>query len=244
MRNRLLIFVLILSAAILGVTGCDLLGERGSDDLITETREVSNYNSIALSGSGDVVVAQGGSESLTVETDDNLMEHVETEVRNGTLHLGFETDENSRGFSPTRLIFTVGVDDLKGLSVSGSGSIESDIIETDSLDATISGSGEIQIGDLIANEVTGKISGSGKIDLAGVIAIQDVTVGGSGNYRAGDLQSESAEVSVSGSGNATVWATETLDASISGSGSIDYYGNPSVNQSTSGSGNVNNRGDK
>jgi len=244
MRKRKFVFVLLLSAAIFGITACDLIGERGSGDLVTETREVSNYDSIALEGSGDVIVTQGGGESLIVETDDNLMEQVETEVRNGTLYLGFETDIDDRGFSPTRLIFTVGVDDLKGLSVSGSGNIESDMIETDSLEATISGSGEILIGEVAADDVTGKISGSGKIDLAGVTATQDVTVGGSGNYRAGDLQSESAEVSVSGSGNATVWATETLDASISGSGSIDYYGNPSVNQSTSGSGDVNNRGDK
>ena len=244
MKKRILVLGLLLSAALLGITACNLIGERGSGDLITETREVSNFDSIALEGSGDVIVSQGGGESLIVETDDNLMEHVETEVRNGTLYLGFETDVDSRGFSPTRLIFTVGVNDLKGLSVSGSGNIESDMVETDSLEATISGSGEILIEDLIASEVTGKISGSGKIELSGEAVTQDVTVGGSGKYRASDLQSESAEVSVSGSGNATVWATKTLDASISGSGSIDYFGNPSVNQSTSGSGDVINRGDK
>ncbi len=58
--------------------------------MITETREVSNFDSISLSGSGEVIVTQGGSESLAIETDDNVMEHVKAEVRCGTLNLSLE----------------------------------------------------------------------------------------------------------------------------------------------------------
>ena len=236
------LIVLLLLAATFTVTACDANIVNGSGDLITETREVSGFDSIDLSGSGEVIVTQGGSESLAVETDDNVMEHVETEVRGGTLHLGFEEGFNL--IDPTRLIFTVGVDDLSELSVSGSGSVESEGLDTDRFNVTVSGSGDVQIADLTADSVEAKISGSGNVDLAGEAATQDVTISGSGKYRAGDLASESVEVSISGSGQATVWATESLDSNISGSGSVDYYGRPSIDTSGSGSGQINSLGEK
>jgi hypothetical protein len=234
--------VLLLLGTIFVASACGATIIKGSGDLITETRQVSNFDSIDLSGSGEVIVTQGGSESLTIETDDNVMEHVKAEVVGGTLELGFEEGLNL--IDHTRLIFTVGVDDLKSLEISGSGDIESDMIETTRLDATISGSGDVQIGTLTADEVKAKISGSGEIDLAGEATAQDITISGSGKYRAGDLRSESAEVSISGSGDATVWATDSLDVNISGSGSVDYYGRPTMSTSGSGSGDVTSKGEK
>jgi hypothetical protein len=242
MCKKRLFLVLLLLVAILVVTACNASIIKGSGDLITETRQVSNFDSIDLSGSGEVIVTQGGSESVTIETDDNVMEHVKAEVVGGTLQLGFEEGLNL--IDHTRLIFTVGVDDLESLEISGSGDIESDMIETTRLDVTISGSGDVQIDDLMADEVKAKISGSGEIDLAGEAATQDVTISGSGKYRAGDLRSESVEVNIGGSGDATVWATETLVTDISGSGSVDYYGKPSVSTSGSGSGDITGLGEK
>jgi hypothetical protein len=240
-RKRILM-VLLLLGTIFVASACGATIIKGSGDLITETRQVSNFDSIDLSGSGEVIVTQGGSESLTIETDDNVMEHVKAEVVGGTLELGFEEGLNL--IDHTRLIFTVGVDDLKSLEISGSGDIESDMIETTRLDATISGSGDVQITDLTAGEVTAKISGSGEIDLAGDAAAQDITISGSGKYLAGDLCSESVKVKISGSGDATVCATEDLDSNISGSGSVNYYGRPSINTSGSGSGKINGLGEK
>ncbi|HSG17503.1 MAG TPA: head GIN domain-containing protein [Anaerolineae bacterium] len=242
MRKRGLLLVVIMLAAVIVTTACNANIVNGSGDLITETREVSDFDGINLSGSGEVIVTQGDTESLTVETDDNVMEHVKSEVRGATLHLGFEEGFNL--IDPTRLIFTVGVDDLSELSISGSGDFESDSVDTDRFKVTVSGSGDVQISDLTANSVETRISGSGDVDLAGEARTQDVTVSGSGKYHAGDLASESVEVRISGSGNATVWATESLDSNISGSGTVNYYGRPSINTSGSGSGQLNNLGEK
>jgi hypothetical protein len=241
MYKKRFIVVLLTLAVLLTVTACSGL-IRGSGNLITETRQVSNFDSIELSGSGEVTIIQGGSESLTVETDDNVMEHVKAEVESGTLKLGFKEEIN--WISPTQLIFNVGVDDLTGLAISGSGDIETDVLETDRLDAAISGSGDIQISDLTAGEVKARISGSGEIYLVGEVSAQDVAISGSGKFLSGDVCSASVKVTISGSGDATVCATETLDANISGSGSVSYYGRPSVNTSGSGSGSINNLGEK
>lgn len=240
-KKRFLIVLLLLVTA-LAISACNARIIRGSGDLITETRQVSNFDRITLSGSGEVIVIQGGSESLTIETDGNIMEHIKAEVEGGTLRLGFEEGYNL--ISPTRLIFSVGVDDLTGLTISGSGDFESDQIETSRLEATVSGSGDVQITDLSASEVVARISGSGEIDLAGDVAVQDITISGSGKYLAGDICSQSVRITVSGSGDATVCANDTLDITISGSGSVNYYGRPSINSTGSGSGRINNLGEK
>lgn len=238
--KRLFLFCLVL-LVILTITACNAIIINGSGDLISETRQVTDFDSIALSGSGVVIVTQGGNESLTIETDDNVMDHVRAEVEGRTLKLGFE--ERLNVIAPTRLIFNVGIDDLKDLTISGSGDIESDMIETGRLEAAISGSGAVKIDDLTTDGVTAKISGSGEIDLTGKSTTQDVTISGSGKYLAGRLCSESVTVKISGSGDATVCASETLDSSISGSGSVYYYGRPSINSSGSGSGKINNLGE-
>lgn len=215
--NWKIVGFLVIAVILLGA--CNVV--RGSGDMVTESRSVSNFDSISLSGSGDVIISQNGDESLTIETDDNIMQYVTSEVRGGTLHLGFE---ELTSVSPTRLVFTVGVDDLTGISISGSGNVKADGIQTDLLDIGVSGSGDLE--------------------LEGEATRQEVGISGSGKYRGGDLRSETAEVNVSGSGDVTIWATDSLDVSVSGSGSVDYYGSPAVNSSTSGSGSVNSLGEK
>lgn len=233
---------LLLLAAMLTVTACNAVFVRGSGDLITQEKQVSDFDSIDLSGVGEVIVTQGGSESLTIETDDNVMEHLKVVVENGTLKLGFE--DGSKFITPTRLVFYVGVDDLTRLIVSGSGDIKAETLEADHLDVIVSGSGNVRIVDLATGELQTEISGSGEVSLAGDAAAQDVTISGAGEYLAGDICSKSVEINVSGSGDATVCAMETLDASISGSGSVNYYGKPSINSSGSGSGTLNSLGEK
>lgn len=241
MYTKRSIIILFALAVLLAFTACSAI-TIGSRNVITETKQVSNFDRVALEGSGEVIVTQGGSESLTIETDSNIMQYIKAEVEGGTLTLGFKEGVNL--VFPSRLIFSVGADDLTSLAVAGSGKIEAEQIETEDLEVKVGGSGDLRIADLVAGKVKARIGGSGRIDLAGEAASQDVSISGSGKYSAGDVCSESVMVSVSGSGDATVCATESLDANINGSGSVNYYGQPSVNLSGSGSGGINNLGDK
>ena len=205
----------LLATMVLLLSACGLVYVRGSGNLISEPRSVSDFDRVSLSGSGEVIITQSGEESLIVETDDNVMEYVTTSVRGGTLYLGFEA-KKARAVSPSRLSFSLDVKDLVGLKISGSGSVDSASIDTDRLEVEVSGSGDVRIDSLTADEVDVRISGSGNVELAGEAAEQDVTI--------------------SGSGDATVWAIDSLDARISGSGSVKYYGRPTTNLSGSGSG--------
>ncbi len=238
----LLAMVAIVLSACNIITGA--LGTvQGSGNLVAESRQVRNFDRLSLNGSGEVIITQSGEESLTVETDDNIMPYITTDVRDGTLYLGSDT-RRIKGISPTHLRFTLKVKDLVGLDILGSGDITAPSLATDRLAVCVCGSGAARIGSLAAEEVEVEINGSGNVELVGEATRQAITINGTGEVHSGDLLVEAAEVAISGSGDVTIWATESLDAHISGSGSVNCYGNPQTSLSGSGSGKINSLGKK
>ncbi len=104
----------------------------GSGNIITEERNVSGFDRVTLSGFGEVSVQQGEAVSLTVSTDDNIMPHVRTEVRNNTLILDFDDKGRNRGYNPTDGIkFNLVVKDLSRIDISGAGSFDVKELETE-----------------------------------------------------------------------------------------------------------------
>lgn len=227
MRARSGWAVAVVAGALVGCT-------TGSGVLVTETREAVGFTAIDLQGTGRVEVAVTGAESLEITAEDNLLPRLTTEVRDGRLVLG------TRGsIRPTEdIVYTITAASLDGLSVSGSGGIEADGIETDTLDLDVSGSGAITAATASAGAVDADISGSGAILVSGVADTLDLSVSGSGSFEGSELEVAAGDVSLSGSGNAVVNASRTLDVSVSGSGSVLYLGDPSTTVSTTGSGSV------
>jgi hypothetical protein len=216
---------------------------KGSGNVVTEERDVSGFDRVALSGFGEVIITQGDQESLTVETDDNLMRYIETEVRGGTLELRF-TDDDILLRPSKSIIFRLSVIDLTALDSSGAGLFEIDALDADCLKITLSGASDIGIDSLTATDLAVTVSGAGNIKVAGQVETQEVNLKALGNYNASDLESQAATVRISGAGSASVWVHDTLDVTISGAGNVDYYGSPEVSENISGVGKVTSQGDK
>jgi len=240
--KRISLFVL---PACLLVAGCLNLsswsGVKGSGNIVSEVRPVSDFDRVLLSGSGHLSISQGDQESLTIEADDNLLPLIQSRVADRALHLGPEHGS----LAPTKTIrYRLQLKNLKELDLSGSLEAEAESIKTGRLVLRISGSGKIRVPKLETAELDVGVSGSGDIELGGKADRQQISISGSGNYRAGDCASQNTTVDVSGSGDATVWARLTLDAHVSGSGDISYYGSPRINSHVSGSGGIHQAGDK
>jgi hypothetical protein len=207
----------------------------------TESREVSGFDSIAISAFGEVQIRQGDTESLTIEAPSDYLRYVESTVENNTL-----TISTRRGFigAPVRRVFyTLTVKDLKSLQLSGAGTIKIlDGFQTQDFSLNLSGAGSIEIDSLTAKSLTVNFASAGAIVIAGKVDSQSVNLSGVGSYETGDLESKSVNIKLTGAGSATVWATETLGVTVSGVGSINYYGSPQVSQSITGLGSVNSKG--
>lgn len=187
-----------------------------SSDLTSESRDVSGFSEVELDGIGNLTIQQTGSESLTVEAEEDVLPKLRTEVKNNRLIIGPEPHTSISTHKPVNYKLTV--KDLDALKMAGSGSIEAEDVDTDNLAVTINGAGEVK--------------------MAGRADSQDVDISGSGDYQASDLESKDVTIDVGGSGSAVVNVSDELDAKVSGSGSVEYIGDPTVNEDVSGSGRV------
>ncbi len=189
---------------------------QGSGVEATQSRHVAEFSSVELAGSNNVVVHVGDQQSVVVHADDNLLDHVTTEVQNGLLVIG----NTSGSFTTTRpMSVEVTVPALSELTLSGSGNISATGIKTSSLTVTLAGSGILQASGTATRLV--------------------VNLDGSGQAQLGQLVARDVQAAVGGSGEIFVTATGSLDASVPGSGTIVYGGSPEhVTTSVTGSGSV------
>jgi len=217
----------------------------GSGVSKSETRAVSDFESIAIEYPAEITVKQGDSESVIIEAEDNLLPQLALEVRNGTLH--FENTERqwSERVNPTKpVLMTITVVDLNQVQFSTAGKMLIDSLQTDLLEIAVSGAGDLTLKKLDVNSLEFRLSGAGNIYADGTADNLQVHISGFGNFNGGDLQSQNADVNISGAGSATAWVEQDLQAHISGAGSINYYGDPHVSKSISGAGSINEAGTK
>lgn len=234
----------------------------GSGIITTQTYAVKDFTGVILEGVGDVYITQENTESLSIETDDNLFAQLNIRVSGDDLILGSQPYVN---LNPSKsIIYRLAVKDLSDMTLAGSGNIYSEPLQATSLKVTVAGSGDVEVKGLTGTDLsvnlTGSgnitfdqiavtsidisIDGSGDIKLNGKVDIQTIEVYGSGKYLAGDLETANADILIQGSCNLTVWVKDKLDIHVNGSGDVSYYGRPTTNQSGNGSGNVLSLGEK
>ena len=180
----------------------------------TQARVVAPFTSVELAGSNNVVIRVGEKQSIVVRADENLLDRVTTEVHSGKLVIA-----NTPGSLTTKspMSVEVNVPTLTALTLTGSGNIVVNGIESDSLKVTL--------------------PGSGALTASGTATRLDVTVSGSGTVQFTRLVANDVRAVVSGSGSIFITATKSLDASVSGTGAILYEGNPQdVTKSVTGAG--------
>lgn len=213
---------------------------KGNGNVITENRTTANYNAMSIAGFFNVELVEGQEGQITLKGEENLLEHIVTEIKDGKLVIKVEKGLNlipsnwKQGISIIILIESV-----DEVTLSGSGEIiGKKMIETDYFKTDISGSGNISL-EVNATSVSANISGSGNIALRGKTSDFDVRVSGSGNVNAFGLEAKKVSANISGSSDIDLTATEMITARVSGSGNVTYRGNPKkIDTKSSGSGTI------
>jgi hypothetical protein len=209
-----------------------------SGNVKTETRDVTGFSGISLSLPAKVTIKQGNKEGVIIESDDNFLPLIETVVERGQLRIRpVEKNMSFKGRS-MRLNITVDVINIESLSVSGSGDIIADQLNSPKLKASIAGSGDVNIKSLTSDSVKVSIAGSGDLNLGGTANELEGSIAGSGTVKADRLKAKTVVLKIAGSGDATVWATDNMKLSIAGSGDVKYWGEAKVTQSVAGSGSI------
>jgi hypothetical protein len=219
--------------------GCSIeIKHRDKSEVKKETREVSNFSSISLSVSADVILVQGSPQKVVLEGEADDLKNTLTEVDGSRL----EIKRKSWNFDNNKIKVYITVAEINGLTVSGSGSIISEgSVKTEDLKLTVTGSGDIKLYNLKATFIKSVVSGSGDISIDGKDCKPDeqiLTVTGSGDIHAENVVTKQIKVNVTGSGSCKINATEKIDANVTGSGDIYYRGGAIIDAHVTGSGKV------
>jgi hypothetical protein len=269
MRRKLSLTIIVAALALV-MMACELsgilvennviTGERGSGNVVEETRPVSGVRGVDLATIGNVIIEIGEDESLRIEAEDNLMKFFETDMRGDTLEIG--TNPSTVNLRPTKpVLFFLTVKELEMATISGSGNIQVPDLSGDNFSAAIGGSGDISMGNLEADKFDVDIGGSGnvttervsvplfqvKINGSGDITLQELqadtlslNVNGSGNLRIDDGMVDEQDIDINGSGNLQAGdvSSQKSNINISGSGGITIWVIDSLDVRINGSGNV------
>lgn len=183
---------------------------QGSGNIITEQRGVSEFSSVSVGGVFKTEITAGKDFSLNIETDDNLLPFVKTEVRGDTLKIS--ADSRLRSARP--IVIRITAPDIIGVEADGAA------------DVTVSG---------INNRMLSlSLGGASKMTAAGVTERAMIDVSGASSLTAYDLTAELASVDTSGASRTRVNASEQLIADASGASTILYKGSPNVRRTSSG----------
>lgn len=237
-RRRLLIGACALACAI-AAPQADAWGwggdtVTGSGPVTRQERALGHFSGLSVSLPGDVQVRTGNSESVSIETEGNLLPLVETVIEDGTLKIRAKRDTNLRTRHLKIVVQTRGIERV---SLAGSADVDVDAMRGARVRFDIGGSGEIKLRRLEAEDVSVNLGGSGELDIDGGTArALHLSVAGSGDIDMAHVRADSASVSLAGSGGAKLWVRNSLNLSVAGSGDVEYYGDPKVSTSVMGSG--------
>jgi hypothetical protein len=207
----------------------------GKGAVIKRSLPLQPVHAITLQGSLDVQLTQGEGQSVEVEAQENLVDLVETTVKDG--HWTIRTRECYRTDKPFAVHLRVPKVDR--VTVQGSG----DVVGTgtftgNSFNLDVQGSGNLKI-NVNGGSVKTSVQGSGAVKVSGTCDDLAATVQGSGDVKAGELKAGRARVNVMGSGDITVQTNGALEGDIMGSGDVEYLGSPSpLSVQVTGSGRV------
>jgi hypothetical protein len=218
--------------------------ERGSGNVVAETRNVSDFHAIDVSYPAQVLVKQGAKESLKIEAEDNLLPYLKTQVRGGTLEIFYDRNSNKHINTTKTVKITIVVKDLDEVEFTSAGELTINALKSDALDVSLSGAGNLDLNDIDVKELHVSLSGAGSLTASGTADNLDVNISGFGDFKGADLHTQNALVDISGAGSGTVWVDHDLTAQISGAGSVNYYGSASVTKQISGVGSVKHTGNK
>ncbi len=212
---------------------------RGSGNLVTELRDLSEITAISIRYPSEITIRQGEVQSVEINTDDNLLPQLSTEVHAGELVVqNNERSWSRRVNSSASVKIIITVNDLHRIDFDSAGKVLVEQLSTDTLQLNLSGAGEITLSNLALRVLTVDLSGAGSIHSAGNIDALNLTIDGLGSFDGASLATQSADVSINGAGSATVRVALALTAEINGAGSISYYGSPQVTKSVNGLGSI------
>lgn len=199
-------------------------GISGDGNVVTTKRAITeSFTSIEAKTGLDVVIEQGNSELISVEADENLQDHIKTEIKNGVLTVYCDASimKSSAQKVYVRAKDISSIKSSSGASVTTANEIVSPQLQLDS-----SSGSEMDI-SVSSNELSCESSSGSEITVTGKANLVTTDSSSGSEIDLSKLNATSAKANSSSGSSIIVNASKEVKANASSGSSIHYLGKPS-----------------
>jgi hypothetical protein len=231
---------------------------RGNGKLTTKNFQLDKFTEVKLATQGVAYVEAGSENTVVIKGEENLLDYLKVEVREGVLVISSEDGYSLRPSDsliyritttePIEQLTTASSGDIKTpslkgdriiLSILSSGDISVDNIEAKDLEISINSSGDIKVKTLRCDILEAKINSSGDAILGtGTAEEQDIRANSSGDYKAPTVESKEAYVTINSAGDVYINVSDYLSLRSNSSGDLKLVGNPKIDANMNSSGRI------
>jgi len=209
-------------------------GKRGNGQVVEESRKVTDeFNMVHASEGLDVFVTQGNQFSIDVEADENIIDLIGTDIRDGRLKI--HAIENIG--RATKNVY-VTLPEVASLSTSsGADLIAQNTIKTRKIELDASSGSDLEV-EVDADEVSADTSSGADIKISGRTNVFYADASSGSDIKARDLMSKRCTADANSGADISVNVSESLTADASSGADISYTGDANVQKKKSASGSV------
>lgn len=192
---------------------------------ISETKTVSEFDK--LRSNSLKIELHYGEPALKIDANENLMDKIVTEVKDGELYIGLKPGSYNNTHDAAKIHLTT--KNLNSIKAHGGANIFSDDTFTfEKINLEAHGGGHIKL-EIQADDVNVNAGGGGRVILFGNTTNLTASVHGGGGLEAFDSNIKNASMEVGGGGRAEVNTEALSKAKVWGGGTLIYQGNPTIN---------------
>lgn len=209
-------------------------GKKGSGTIVEDIRNVTaDFTEVHASEGIEVYVTQEENFGILVEADDNIIDLIGTEIKNGKLKI--HAEENIGNATKKVYVSLPIVSSLQ--SSSGARLTGQNQISTTSLRMAASSGARLNAA-VNTPKLELDASSGAHIEVAGNAGEVYADSSSGANVSAKDLKSKTCKAQASSGANISIYVSDALDASASSGANISYDGDAAVTENKSVSGNV------
>lgn len=216
--------ILMLMILVLGIPGMMAAANgQGKGTTIIQARNLPSFHSIDVSSAFEVHLRQSATQSVKIETEEDLQDKVVAEVKNNVLKL------YTRGLKNFKTLKAyIEIPEIKGIQASGAVDLSSgNLLKTDNLTVKASGASSLDL-EIDADNLNTDLSGASNLRLKGRAENHFGSLSGASSLKASGLITQKTDIEVSGASHARVNAERELIADQSGAASLEIEGDPEV----------------
>jgi hypothetical protein len=196
----------------------------GSGKLVTQQRQVPAFHAINLAGGIHATVHKGSGPKLELRADDNVIDELETVVKDGTLLIRPKSSLSILNSVTIEADITTPA--LDGIEASGGVHVQGDAVMGESCKLNVSGGVKLDLTNVTCAALDISASGGATIKLAGASKKLTLNASGGVELETRELSVSEAKVDASGGVSGSIAVADVFNADLSGGVKLKVKGHP------------------